>query len=45
MRDNYFEDFITTFEVDSEGQPTKGNLVFNRLDYLEKYCWETRIEK
>jgi hypothetical protein len=32
------------FSFDDLGKPTRNTVVYRRLDYLEKYCWQTRIK-
>ncbi len=44
MRSAYLDDWIDLFEVDEEGNPTRGIVVHKRVDDLEKYCWQTRIK-
>ena len=33
-----------TFDLDSEGQPHRGDSVFFRLNELEKYCYQMRAK-
>jgi hypothetical protein len=45
MREEYLNDWIDVFEIDDEGNPTKGLIVHTRANDLEKYCWQTRIKE
>ncbi len=45
MLPTYLDDWVDLFEVDEEGNPTRGIVVHTRVNDLEKYCWQTRIKK
>ena len=44
MRQAYHDDWAKVFEVDKDGNPTKGKIVHRRMGELEKYCWQMRIK-
>ena len=44
MRQAYHDDWVKVFEVDKDGNPTKGKIVYRRISDLEKYCWQMRIK-
>ncbi len=43
-RDHYKEALDTTFALDDEGRAHENITVYVRLNQLEKYCYQTRIE-
>lgn len=43
VRPEYLADLEDTFQLDLlTGEPTRGLIVWERLDDLERHCWATR---
>lgn len=40
----YAREVSETFQLDDVGKPARHVAVFGRLEYLEKYCYQTRIK-